>query len=73
MRKYRVRWDYVGRNYDGRQIRLNKGDTVNLDEATAVWLLADNPGMLHELGGRGQERLLEEPEEDRMVKQARKR
>jgi hypothetical protein len=70
MRSYRVRWDYEARDWNGHPIKLRKDEIVQLDEGVATWVLADSPGILHELGGAQKARLIEEPGEDRMLKQA---
>ena len=73
MAKYRVRWDYEARDWHGKLIKLHKGEEVELDEGVAIWVNADSPGVLHEVGVDPRQRHLEEPGEDRMIKQARTR
>jgi hypothetical protein len=71
MPKYKVRWDYECRDWHGHLIKLHKDEIVELDEGVATWVLADSPGVLHELVQEPQPRLIDAPGEDRMLKQAR--
>lgn len=71
--KYLVRWDYEARDWHGKLVRLRKGEIVELDEGVATWVLADSPGLLHEFPVRQQARLIDQPGEDRMLKQAKNR
>lgn len=71
--KYKVRWDYECRDWHGNTIKLRKGEIVEMDEGLATWVMADSPGLLHELSETRQARLMDEPGEDRMLKQAKNR
>lgn len=75
MPKYKVRWNYESRNWNGDIITLRKGEVVELEEAVADWVSKDSPGVLHEVGDKGASlaplRLLEEAPKDRMVRKAR--
>lgn len=73
MTKYKVRWNYDGRDWRGHRVRLHQGEEVEMDEALATWLEADSPGMLHDLTMERKQRQMEMPGEDRMIKQAAKR
>ena len=73
MPKYKVRWNYESRSWNGDIIMLRKGEVMELEEAVAEWVIKDSPGVLHRLSSEDQPRLVDIPPNDRMVKGARKR
>ena len=67
--KYRVNWKYRAW-HDVQQIVLQEGEVVELDDDIAAWLKTDSPGLLSAVE---EERAVEEPPQDRMVKRGKKR
>lgn len=78
MKRYKIRWDYVSGGFrEGEKFDLKKGDVVQLDDEAVAWLGRDQVGLLEEIMSlaekKPEERAVEEPPQDRMVKAASKR
>jgi hypothetical protein len=69
MREYRVRKAYRAGNLGPWQ----PGDVVTLDEVVAAWVERDSPGTLEPVEKVAEERALERPPADRMVRGRQKR
>lgn len=70
MSLYKVQWDYAA-HYDEQDVRVAKGEVVDLPEAQAAWMNRDSPGVLKPYTAR--KRAARRPPNNRQVTEAKSR